>query len=445
MRPRRSIASCPPASALKRIAAAERGSFLVEAMVSAMILLVVGFGVLQVLDRSSALGGEQKRQAVAGNVAQSEQEQVRALSLAEQSNLRRTTPYPVGGITYTAVSRADWVNDTTGDAGCTTSGSSADYLKLSTVVTWPQMGRRKPVTLESLITPGVRSLGANQGSLAVQVTDATGAGLSGLQLNLSGPTTLSDTTSASGCVLWGYLAAGSGYTLGFSLPGYVTPDGSQVVNKPVAVVGDQTSNVAMQYDRGGYLQTSFVTWRAANGALIATNPQFAHVTNSNGTSTPIVYPVTSSTATSGLLFPFSTAYTVQPDKCMGGEVPATPEDPSPPTAALPPAVTAKVIAGATTTTIARRLPSPNIRITFGGTALVGATARVTSPCGTVYRRQTTTNGVLTDPGFPYAANLDICVTDGTRQVLTNRSNTNFNNSSNFTVNITSSSPLGSCP
>jgi type II secretory pathway pseudopilin PulG len=448
MRPRRLIASCPRPSALKRIAAAERGSFLIEAMVGAMILLVVGFGVLQVLDRSSALGGEQKRQAVAGNVAQSEQEQVRALSLAEQSNLRRSTPYTVGGITYTAASRADWVNDTTGDAGCTTSGSSADYLKLSTVVTWPKMGRRKAVTLESLITPGVRAFGAGQGSLAVQVTDRAGNGVSGLQLNLSGPATLSDATSASGCVLWGYLPAASGYMLGFSRPEYVTPDGSQVVSKPVAVVGDQTSNVALQYDRGGYLQTSFVTWRTADGALIPTNPQSAHVTNSSGTGAPISYGVTGSTATSPLLFPFSTAYTVQPDTCAASDVPAVPEPPVPDTPDLPPAVTAKVIPGTTTTTAARRLPSPNIRVTSvasGGKAFVGATVRVTTPCGTTYKRfATRSDGTLDDPGFPYT-DLAICVSDGTRQVLTNRSNRNFNNSSNFTVNITASSPLGTCP
>jgi Flp pilus assembly protein TadG len=445
MRRRRFIASRSLPPGLRRLVAAERGSFLVEAMVGALIMLIVGFGVLEVLDRSTALGGEQKLQAVAGNVAQSEQDQVRALSLAEQSNLRRTVPYDVGGVRYTAVSRADWVNDSSGGASCTTSASSADYLKLTTVVTWPQMGRRKPIELESLIAPGVRSFGVNQGSLAVQVQNAAGNGVSGLQLNLSGSASLSDTTNANGCVLWGYLNAGSGYTLGFSHPpDFVTPDGSQVVSKPVAVVGDQTSNVALQYDRGGRLQTSFVTWRAANGTLIATNPEFAHVTHSGGGGVSVSFPVTGSTATSALLFPFSSAYTVQPDTCAAGEVPATPEEPVPDTAALPPAVTSVVESGLTKTTAVRRLPSPNIRVTFAGTAAVGTTVRVTTPCGTVYRRTTTTNGVLTDPGFPYTTSLAICATDGTRQVQTTRSNTNFNTSSNFTVNVTSSSPLGTC-
>ena len=446
MRPRRFIASCSLPPALRRAAAAERGSFLVEAMVGAMILLFVGFGVLKVLDRSTALGGEQKQQAVAGNVAQSEQDQVRALSLAEQSNLRRSMPYDVGGVRYTAVSRADWVNDSTGDTSCTTGASSADYLKLTTIVTWPQMGRRKPIELESLIAPGVRSFGANQGSLAVQVTDRDGHGVSGLQLNLSGAASLSDATNANGCVMWGYLTAGSGYTLGFSRPpDWVTPDGSTVVSKPVAVVGDQTSIVALQYDRGGYLQTSFVTKRTATGALMPTNPEVAHVAHSGAGGVPLTWPVTGSTATSRLLFPFSSAYTVQPDTCAASETPATPEEPIPVSPAAPSPVTGIVTPGTTTTTATLRLPSPNIRVTFAGTALVGATVRVTTACGTVYRRTTTTNGVLTDPGFPYSPTpLAICATNGTRQVLTTRSNTNFNASSNFTVNITATSPLGTC-
>src|ERR1044072_2846430 len=104
-------------------------------------------------------------------------------------------------------------------------------MKLTTVVTWPQMARRSPVKLESIITPGVRSFGADKGSLAARVTDAGGAGVPGLQLNLSGPRTLSDAPSASGCVLWGYLDAVPGYTIGFSRPPpSATPAGGQGVS-----------------------------------------------------------------------------------------------------------------------------------------------------------------------------------------------------------------------
>ena len=431
---------------LRSLIRSQDGSFLVESMVSAFILVVVGLGVLEAIDRSAQLGDEQKLQAVAGNVAQTELEKVRALPLAEQSNLRRTRTVTVGDVTYDIASRADWIDDSTGGADCTTPDSSADYMKLSTVVTWPQMGTRKPVTLESVITPGVRSFGANQGSLAVHISDRNGDPVSGLPVSLSGAATLSDVTSTNGCVLWGYLTAGSGYTVGFSRsPDYVTPGGSQVASEPVAVTGDQTSTVAFQYDRGGFLSTQFVTKRSRSSAAIPTNPQFAHLTHSGGGGVSRSFPVSGATATSPLLFPFTSAYTVHADSCASAEVPAVPQIPFPVLPAAPPPVTGVVAPGATTTTAVMRLPSPNIRVTRDGSALVGATARVTTPCGTVHRRTTIANGVLDDPGFPYVTSLAICVTDGVRQAEASTSNTNFNNGLDFNVDINSStSPEGRC-
>lgn len=429
---------------LRRLARAQDGSFLVEAMVSALIIVVVGLGVLEAIDRSASLGGQQEAQAIAGNLAQSEQEQVRALPLAQQARLSRTRAADVDGHAYSIASRAQWITDASGDAGCTTT-ATADYLKVSTVVTWNNMGGRSPVTLESLIAPGVRSFGSGQGSLAVQVTDRDGNGVSGLQLGLSGAATLSDTTSASGCVLWGYLDAGSGYTLGFSRPpDYVTPDGQQVVSKPVTVVGDQTSNVALQYDRGGYLQTSFVTKKTRFGATQATNPEFAHVSHSGGGGVTVSYATGGTTAVSPLLFPFTSAYTVQADKCSASDLPATPPASDPTTPAPPTQVAATVVSGVTTTTAVVRIPSPNLRVVSGTTPVIGATVRVTTGCGTVYRRTTSTDGQLDDPGFPFSTSLAICVSDGTRRVETTRANTNFNLSLPFNIDLSTATLTGAC-
>lgn len=427
-----------------RLRSSQDGSFLVEAMVSAFILVVVGLGVLEAIDRSAKLGGEQKYQAVAGNVAQTELEQVRALPLAEQSNLRRTATRTVGGITYAIASRTDWVDDSTGDADCTTPDSSADYMKLSTVVTWPQMGNRKPVKLDSVITPPLRAFGDDQGSLAVHVSDRDGDPVSGLQVTLTGSTSLTDATSSNGCVLWGYLNAGA-HSVGFSSPGYVLPDGAQAADEGVSVAGGQTTTASYQYDRGGMLRTRFVTRRVAGGADIATSPPAAHVTHSGGGGVSLPLTVAGDTATSNLLFPFSSPYTVHADSCPSTEVPAVPPDPDPAFPDAPPAVTSAVTRGVTTTTATMRLPSPNIRVRRDGVNLENAFVRVTTPCGSVIRRRTIANGTLADPGFPYADLLSICVSDGTRMVLANRSNTNFNNSVLFTLNISStSSPSGTC-
>jgi Tfp pilus assembly protein PilV len=430
-----------PAS-LRALASAERGSFLVEALISSLILVIVGLGVLESIDRSSRLGGEERTQAVAGNVGQSEQALIRALPLAEQSNMRSATTRDVGGVTYTIASRSDWINDTSGGASCTTAGASADYLKVSTTVTWPQMGTRKPVTLESLITPSVRAFDAAQGALSVQVSHADGSGVSGLPINLSGGATLSDATSSGGCVLWGYLPAGSGYAVGFSLPGYVRPDGSAAVSAPVAVVGGQTSNLAYQYDVAGALQTTFTTVRAPGTPALPTNPQRAHVTNAGGVS--IAFPVAGDRLTSGPLFPSTSAYTVHADTCASSEVPSQPPKPLPVTPPAPTAVAAVVMPGTTTTSSTMRLPAMDLQVTSGGTPSAGAAVRVTTGCGTVYRRTTMADGRLGDPGFPFGVGLAICASDGTRRHKQNEDNTNFNAPS-IAVAIKPDDPLGTCP
>jgi Tfp pilus assembly protein PilX len=436
--------ACSRLRALRRLARGEEGSFLVEALVSSVIIVIVGIGVLESIDRSSRLGGEQKAQAIAGNVAQSEQEQVRAMALSQQSNLRRSSSRTVSGVRYDIASRTDWVNDQSGGADCATAAASADYMKLSTVVTWPAMGTRKPVTLESLIAPGVRSFGAGQGSLAVLVTNAAGAGVSGLQVSLSGPATLSDTTNASGCVLWGYLPAASGYVVGFSRPpDWVAADGSQVVSRSVPVVGDQTSNVALQYDRGGYLQASFQTKRTSSATATDTYPKHAHVTNSGGGGVSVSFPLTGSSGTSGLLFPFTSAYTVHADRCAATEVPVPAPAPTPPFPAAPSATSATVSSGTTTPAAPMRIPAVNLKVTSGGVPVNAAAVRVITPCGTTLRRTTTSDGFVDDPGFPYATSLAFCVSDGVRSREVTQSNTNFNGST-LTVDIRSTDPTGAC-
>ena len=430
---------------LRRLACAQDGSFLVEALVSAMILVIVGLGVLKSLDRGSRLGGEQKIQAVAGNVAQAEQERIRSLPVSKQSNLHDPPlSRRIGAVTYTIDSRTDWVNDSSGGASCTTAGSRADYMKLTTVVSWPRPAGRKPVTLESLISPGVRAFDGAQGSLAVRITDGAGAPVSGLPLDLLGETQYASTTNDAGCVVWGYIKAGSGYRLKFNRsPDWVRPDGTQSVDMPVSVVAGQTSPVALQYAQGGYIRPTFVTQRKeGDTTLIATNPEVAHVTNSASGAASIAFPVASGQA-SVALFPFSSAYTIHADSCAAAEMPlpAPPQDPEFPKA--PPPVAAIVAPGATTTRQVR-LPSLSITVYSAGQPKARAIVRVRTPCHTEYRRTTDAYGVIDNPGFPYAESLDVCVSDGTRYKTFSAANTNYNVTP-VAVDIPSNALSGTCP
>jgi len=399
----------------------EAGSFLIEAMVSAVVLLIAGAGVHKMLDRGSELTGQQKRLATAGTLAQSEQETLRSYALSKEglrvlSNLRRATPRDVAGTRYSITSRTDWINDDSGDPSCTTA-EAADYMKVTTAVTFPTIGNRNPVTLESLITPPARAFDPDQGSLAVQVDDGSGDPISGLTLSLTGPATLSDATNVNGCVLWGYIPAGSGYTISASRSGYVQPSGSATIAEPASVIGDQTANVDLQYDRAGGVRAQFTTKRTSTATPTATKPQSAMVEHPNASFIPRAFTLTGSPASSldtGLvLFPFAAPYTIYADRCASSK---------PPPANL---VSAVAPAGSSSSVVTVPIPGLNFRVRNGSAKEASAVVKVTSPCGTVYTRSTLSDGTVDDPGFPYG-NLAICVSKGGRKLVTaSVANTSF--------------------
>lgn len=395
----------------------ERGSFLVEVMVSAAIVLVVGLGVLRMVDRTTELSGQQRTQAVAGNVAQVELDTVKAFPLSQLSNLRRATARTVGGVHYDITTRADWVNDTSMTPNCSTPGATADYLRVRTTVTHAGIGSRRPAVLDTIVTPRVRAFGADQGSLAILVSDSAGHPVPGLSLGLVGPSTnLTEPTNDNGCVVWGYLMAGSGYSVSFSRLGWVNPDGTSAGGGPVGIVGDATTNANYEFDRGGAIRTTFTTKHPGRG-IIPTKPQHARVENSGGGGFSKDYDVGMSssldTTASGLLFPFANPYAVYADTCSS---------------AKPPTPTSVAVApGGTVQAADVQLPALNITVKEDGANVANATVRVITQCGSTYTRETDLNGLIEDPGFPYAtAGMTLCATNGVRKrVLTDRENTNL--------------------
>jgi hypothetical protein len=403
----------------------EAGSFLIEALVSSVLVLITGAGILKMMDRGTQLSGQQKSLATAGNLAQSEQETLRAYPQSKEgmailSNLRRVAPpRTVGGATYTITSRTDWINDASGESECATAAAPADYMKLTTTVTSPALGNRPPVVLESLITPPTRSFDENQGSLAVQVNDRNGDPISGLALSLTGPATMSETTNANGCVLWGYIAAGSGYTVSASRSGYVEPDGTANIAEPASVIGDQTANVDLQYDIAGGIRAAFTAKRPRTSTVVNSAPQQAMVEHSNAKFIARAFPVAASSLDSGLvLFPFTSPYTIYGGSCAAAR---------PPVANLGSAVAPP---GATSAIATVALPVVDRLIKYGATNVTSGTMKATSPCGSPVFTRSITSGVINDPGFPYGNLTNVCFSGtigGTtrKQVIGTVPNTTF--------------------
>jgi hypothetical protein len=371
----------------------ESGLGLVEVVVSAMLLVLVSSGVYMGLDGASATSGVNKGRSLASEIAQQDQDRMRAMAVTELSNYRATTTTTVGPVTYTIASSASWITDDTGTASCTSGQAKAHYLRIASSVTWPSM-HVKPVTVESIVAPPAGSFGTNLGSLAVQVRDRNGNGVPGVSVSLSGAQSYTDATNAIGCVLWGYLPLGN-YTVAVSKQGYVDPSGASQPSRAAGVVGGATSTTAFDYDLGGQIRASYETLTQSGGAPIPANgTSFTAVTSHLTVPlTPFGDGQPHASYTSTAVYPFTDPYGVYAGSCAGND----------PTLYGVPAQLALVQPGATTA-VTLREPPVDLLVTRGGRPVQGATVKLTgtaSGCGALPDRTTGADGYVTARALPY--------------------------------------------
>lgn len=236
--------------------ATDAGFALIEILVSALIVVIVGGAVLTLLQTTARSAGDQRWHATAFSLAQEDQSRLRTSRLATLNNLQQTREVKVDGTTYTVESTGVFVNSGSGTASCTEGYESADYAKISTTVTWPAIGSRKPVRLESLIAPSSGSLDPSHGSLTISATNAAGEPLSGVSISGTGPGTFSGSTDESGCANFADLPEGN-YTMTTSANGLVDENGDAVGNRVVGVIASGSQTVLLRFDKAGKAIVSF--------------------------------------------------------------------------------------------------------------------------------------------------------------------------------------------
>jgi Tfp pilus assembly protein PilV len=432
----------------------EDGSMLIEVLVTSLIMTIVSLGAFTALDGANATSGTDRARAMAAGVAQQDQERMRSFRAVDLSNYRETYTQSVAGVPYTVSSRADWVTDSSGSASCTSSDASADYLKITSSVSWPRRGVAKPLVVTSLVATPNGSFSTNQGSLAVQVRDPAGNPISGVNVQLAGPQGYTDATNMQGCILWGFLPAGN-YMVTLS-SGCVDHQGVTPPTKAVSVIGDATNTVALDCGFAGLINATFDSLRQPGSVLVSNSKaRYLRVANSgldppgsrqfgNGTA------VTTLAATS--LFPFTDPYNVYSGNCDKASPTQWGQPLSPPPSGL-------TVAANSTSNVTIRQPSLNVRVnspalgTRANGAHVTASATATGCVGTVLDLGlTNSSGVLIDPGVPYGT-YTVCadfVVSGTRRkdVFTPAAGsqpTIPNGGTQYDVTVSGGDPAGSCP
>jgi Tfp pilus assembly protein PilV len=389
----------------------EEGFALIEVLVSALVIVIVGGAVLTLLQATARSAGDQRHHSEAYAIAQEDQARMRSMRISSLNRLAQTWPVTLDGTKFAVTSTGVFVNNTSGTASCTTGKASADYVQITSSVTWPQMGQRPPVVVQSIVSPSNGSLDPGHGTLAISAVNAAQQPLPGVGVSSgSGPGTFSGTTDASGCANFADLPAGT-YRLVPSAPGLIDKLGKAPASQNVGVNPSSTTPIVLEYDRPGYLEVNFKYRVGSSSEFKASSARTIAIFNSNlQTPTFVNAPGSSPAASikSGLLYPATSPYAVYAGSCTDNN-PNPGSDPNAPGAAAVAGVT--VPSGATTTwpvgTI--QLPALNLVVKYNGALVNGAKVTISgNTCSFSQTTATTSEGILPNPGLPWGS-YDICV------------------------------------
>jgi Tfp pilus assembly protein PilV len=243
----------------------DAGFGLIEVLVTALVVLILAAGTFATFDASGHATGLAKARSTALTLAQQDQARLRAMPLADLTNLHGAVTKQkacdhAGGncVTYTVTSDADWVKDGQGVQSCTQAGAGFDYLKITSAVTWPSMAGRSPAKEESLVTPPVGTFGPGEGALAVKVVRADGVtGVPNVSVALSGTKNESGITNSAGCVVWGLLPSTGTYTVTASAANFIDVNGNPTITQAAGVTEQALTTVTVLYDQAASANVSF--------------------------------------------------------------------------------------------------------------------------------------------------------------------------------------------
>jgi Tfp pilus assembly protein PilV len=389
-----------------RSLADERGSLLIEVLVSAVLVAVIGVALFGALNSAAQVSGKSKTRAGAAAVAQDDQERMRAMPVATLNNFRdHRDPVVMGKTAYVVDSRAEWIADAKGSTDCTKNGAAADYLKITSTVSAKNIPL-KPVVVTSTVTPAPGTFTSDEGSLAVTVTGADGTGRAGVNVSITGPGNDVQLTDANGCAFFGYEPIG-GYNVTATASNYVDPNGNLQATGATSIGSQSVATLPLSYDNAGAVTANFKTTPDNTTTAQDTKQGSLGVSNSGMTTSGGVRyfgngtPVTSLT-TPQTLYPFPAAYGLFAGDCANN---AAPTGVTPDSIIVPP--------GRTDLVKDVTVPALNVVTQINGANKPSMYVRIKSTTAgctpTTYPARTSNaNFRLDDPGFPYGT-YSVCV------------------------------------
>lgn len=384
----------------------EAGFALIEVLVSGIVAVIAAVGVMALMTASVHSAGDQRNRSTAYGLAQEDQARLRAMRIPSLKNLNQTREVTVDGLKYTVKSTAAYVNDVTGVLSCGTGTSTADYVKVSSEVTWPNMSPIPPQVIKGIIAPPSGSLNPHAGTLTVSAENASGAHLAGISVSGTGTAgSFSGTTDSNGCLVLPEVAEGTyTTTINGGSGNYVNKDGEALPEtRSVTVNPEATTTLNLYYDAFGTVPITFKT-TTYGGSQVANKAENLIAFNTEMTTAKVFGTVGTrvSSINATPLYPFTTGDSFYAGACSTN---------NPGTGSA--IVSLVVPAGATTATQTLVLPSLLLTVKKEGSTYSGAPVKVVDTQCTVGGQRITrnfttdTSGHLPEPGLPWST-YEVC-------------------------------------
>ncbi len=305
------------------------GFTIVEVLVAVTVLVIAMLGAALLFENAILASGNTRNRVVAANLATAQMETVRGLAadptqftaIPQGQTVLPVNPAApndqrVNGIQYTVTQDVQFVGQSSTTSTCDTPGASTgQIMQVSETVTWPDMGGTAPVRSVSTLAPPVGAYSASSGSIAVKVFEASGAVSGNISVQVTGPTTLTQQTTAEGCAYFAFMAAGT-YTVTITEG---TGVGDQEVVAPVQTASisvGQTASLQFQYDGPGTVVATLPSPANTPGAPpYATGMSISVANTGLEPYGQFTFAATGDTTTSPGLFPYASGYTVYAGNC----------------------------------------------------------------------------------------------------------------------------------
>jgi Tfp pilus assembly protein PilV len=419
----------------------EDGFTLIESLVACVVLMILSsavFGILATALRATktnthrvgasqlaareleiwrqkfAFGSDNDRSTVEGTGTHT-----LAVHDVDGTPLASGSAITVGNVPYTVTTTVTPLVTGVGNSACDGGDIVAHpEYKVTSQVTWANMGVTAPVTNTTVLTPPKST--ANDpavGYLAVKVTDASGSNSVGRVVSISGPAGgTTATTDSSGCAVVSLTAAGS-YTATLSQAGYVDFKGQSTSSVSSAVSLGSLTVVKMNYDKAITLNVSFT--QPAGYTLPQPLPQITLANTGIQPAGALITSATGPTTAIGSLWPFATGYAVWTGSCSDADPAAAPTNGSraPATVAAP------------GSSVAVSVPLQPIDITLenaGGDAIANATVTAAKTSPAPASCATAPDGTLTLGVTDASGHLGALLPNGYWQLSSQGATTNLN-------------------